>query len=300
MTTQPAETQGGIPIACSTDGVPLKWKKRCTQVALNNTQELPRDLVNLSETDVRRIINEAFAVWEASSVDQGLKVELSDGSSECEKAEYNQDGPNMNTVILASDWSERGYWIGGMFAPYDPAAFAVTTAWHNATTGEILDVDIEINEQRGPYIECDRSCAEGGCVGEKDTQDRQVVDLSNVLTHEVGHYYGLDHPALDPSDSDDERLSTMWAKAPAGEVCKRVLKEDDIQGLQTIYPAQSLEGTCDFSPYGGASLVCSGKEDGCSCSTSNSSQSNGLFALFAMGLLILNRKRHRQHVHVPK
>ncbi|QQR91546.1 MAG: matrixin family metalloprotease [Myxococcales bacterium] len=177
------------------------------------------------------------------------------------------------------------------FIPYDPSAFAVTTAWHNDQTGVILDADIEINELRGPYIDCQLSCTQGGCVGEKDSQGRQVVDLKNVLTHEAGHFFGLDHPALDPSDPDDESLATMWAKSPAGEVCKRVLKEDDIAGLQAIYPAETLVGSCDFTPYGGQNLNCGGSSEGCACSTSTFPQN--YFILWGMFLALLFTRKKR-------
>jgi hypothetical protein len=292
MTTEAAQSSNGLPIACATEGVPLQWTQRCTQVAVSMGDELPRDLMSLSETDVHRIVSEAFAVWAASSVNQGIEVEILQATSECQQAEYNQDSGNMNTIVLAGDWNERGYFIDGQFLPYDPAAFAVTTAWHNGTTGEILDVDIEVNEQRGPYVECARSCAQGGCVGETDAQDRQVVDLLNVLTHEVGHYYGLDHTVVDPTDSDDERLATMWAKAPAGEVCKRVLKEDDVEGLRNIYPEEDLQANCEFTPRGGASLICSGAQDGCACDASGSGASNGFMGWLVMaGWLLWARRK---------
>lgn len=294
MTTEAAQSRNGIPIACAAEGVPLQWQQRCTQVAIHYGGSLPRDRMSLSEADVSRIVNEAFAVWAASSVNQGIELEVMATASECPQAQYNQDSGNMNTIVLAEDWNERGYFIDGEFLPYDPAAFAVTTAWHDGSTGEILDVDIEINEQRGPYVECERSCAQGGCVGETDAQDRQVVDLLNVLTHEVGHYYGLDHPAVDPTDSDDERLATMWAKAPAGEVCKRVLKEDDVEGLRSIYPAEALQTSCDFTPRGGASLVCSGAQDGCACDTTGSSASNGFMVwLLVTCWLLWTRRKSR-------
>ena len=74
-------------------------------------------------------------------------------------------------VAFVSDWEARDY---------DPAAFAITTVWHNTSTGTILDVDVMINEQLGPYA----ICPAGGCPAALPRD--QVVDLQNVVFN--AHY----------------------------------------------------------------------------------------------------------------
>src|SRR5690606_24022962 len=105
-------------------------------------------------------------------------------------------------------------------------------------TGEILDVDMEINERQGPFA----ICPPEGCPG------MERVDLENVVTHELGHYFGLAHSA-DPD-------ATMYAFSVAGETIKRDLADDDIAGICEIYPPGTPAGECDHQPVGGLVLHC--------------------------------------------
>ena len=57
----------------------------------------------------------------------------------------NTDDGNVNVIAFVDDWDSRDY---------DTAAYAVTTVWHNTDDGEIYDVDMAVNEQRGTYGVC--------------------------------------------------------------------------------------------------------------------------------------------------
>lgn len=212
----------------------LEWLRPCTSLTISLAS--PSD--DLTDDEVRGVFSRSIATWEAvqcEGVPLGVDIELSPEPNTCDTPLYRDDGGNTNSVMFVLDWGER---------MYDPAAFAVTTVWHRRSTGEILDVDMEINERRGPY----GICPPEGCT-------TRIVDLENVVTHEMGHYVGLAH-----SENSD---ATMYASAVAGEVLKRDLHDDDIEGLCTIYPPGRPEGVCDFEPRGGLNLDC---EPGCSCS----------------------------------
>lgn len=56
-----------------------------------------------------------------------------------------------------------------------------------------------------------------------------VMDLQNIITHELGHSGGLGHPE---STCVDE---TMYAFASAGETKKRTLNAGDIAGINNLY-----------------------------------------------------------------
>lgn len=62
-----------------------------------------------------------------------------------------------------------------------------------------------------------------------DTEgDPGSMDFSNIATHEIGHAFGLSHPAGCTEE-------TMFASAAYGETKKRDLNAGDILGISTLY-----------------------------------------------------------------
>ena len=231
----------------------LAWNRRCIAVGLDVAGS--RDI---GRSRVEMIIDRAFTAWQSldcGSGESGFDVRRLEDASQCNIAQYNPDEGNINTIAFISDWTERGN---------DPQAFALTTVWHSTRTGEIFDADMEINELKGPYGECP---VPDGC------RDGQTVDLLNVLTHEFGHFYGLGHTTSDVA-------ATMFPMSAPGDVSRRFLKLDDIQGFCAIYPTRQ---TCDssnnanFAPVNGLLLECAG-DGGCSgCSTTRRNSLAGLW-----------------------
>lgn len=241
----------------------LAWRRPCSGIALSVAA--PSD--DLSEAEMYDILERSIATWEAVDCEgQAIGVDLAtlEEQSTCTEPLYRDDGGNVNTIMFVQDWGER---------MYDPAAFAVTTVWHRRTTGEILDVDMEVNERRGPY----GICPPDGC------RDARTVDLENVLTHELGHYLGLAH-TTDPT-------ATMFASAVAGETSKRDLARDDVEGICAVYPPGTPAGECDFTPRGGFDPSC---EDGCSVAAPGHGSRAGLPALLGLAALGLVRFRRRR------
>jgi hypothetical protein len=250
-----ASGQAGVSQDCVAggSGVPIAWRRRCTSYALYEG-----DSRTMSRAQIVSALNSAFSAWMnvkcAGNRPIGLQVRALPEPSQCDQAEYNIDGPNQNTVVFVDDWAARCvYASDGSTVCYDPKAFAVTTVWHNKNTGEIFDVDIEINENRGPY---------GVCPAEPNRcTDRRTVDLQNVLTHEVGHYFGLGHP---PASQAGATQTTMYGDSQPGETSKRSLDADDVAGLCAMYPDLDVNETCDDTPAGGLSLQCYQPSSGCS------------------------------------
>jgi hypothetical protein len=94
---------------------------------------------------------------------------------------------------------------------------ALTVLVFNAETGVILDADIDVNG-----VDYAWSVAEGSEGSES------AMDIENVLTHEVGHLFGLGHTP--------EAEATMFLLQEPGETSKRSLEDDDIAGICAIYP----------------------------------------------------------------
>ncbi len=268
-------TEGGgatLDDPCVSTGLPLAWRQRCIGYALDGggSRDLERD-------EVLGVLGESFDAWMQVRCDgesTGLVLEPELEPADCDRAAFSSGGGNVNTVAFVEDWEERDY---------DPDAFAVTIVWFSQSRGDILDADLLVNENQGPYALCPAlGCRTGNPI---------PVDLENVLTHEAGHFLGLAH--------SDVRASTMFGSAIRGEVLKRTLDADDEEGLCSIYPPGTLDAACDFAPRGGLDLSCPGAGGGgggCSrCAAAGGAPLGGLgwSALLAfLAALGLRRARH--------
>jgi len=98
---------------------------------------------------------------------------------------------------------------------------AYAVIWYTSNTGEIVDADIVLNS----YYKW------GIADGDETTTDfTDKFDIRNIVTHEAGHWSGLD-------DIYDSRYSamTMYGYATPGEEIKRSLEPGDIAGIQYVY-----------------------------------------------------------------
>lgn len=139
-------------------------------------------------------------------------------------------------------WPPEGATESGV----SPDWLALTVLVYEVRSGIVLDADMDLN---GVNFQWTTS----------DDPSQARTDVQNVVTHEVGHIVGLDH--------SDVFESTMYAEQLQGELHKRELHQDDIDGLCLSYPfgkptplgpdqeapRKMLIGGCDLgaSPTGG-------------------------------------------------
>lgn len=136
---------------------------------------------------------------------------------------------------------------------------AITIGFSHPKTGEITEADIVINARHVFAVVPEPAEGSEGdalasadrptnpelrplsCLGTSDgAACGQTYDLQNVLTHEVGHFWGL------PEDFED-RSSTMYSCTSACEVHKRRLAAGDVQALHALY-GHAPEATCQGAP----------------------------------------------------
>lgn len=172
----------------------------------------------------------------------------------------NADGTNdsINLILWPKDWA------------YSGSIYALTSVTFNTNNGVIFDADIEFNESF-TYTNTDDITAID-------------VDVENTLTHEIGHFLGLDH-------EDTIEDATMYSMAPLGEIKKRDLHQDDIDGICAIYP-KGVPATNE--PAVKLCTATDGSDDGI-CSTtrknSNTPMSTGALTLILFGLFIRRRRK---------
>ncbi len=250
--TRSCSPTGGFP-SCSSgeQPIPVQWYHEAVDYKINVYGT--RDLHNDSEItdEVKHDVFDSFDVW--NDVDCSFFEMAYDGTTTEEAHFDEQDNTNVVT------WTDDGW-------PHDQyQAIALTTVTYSTNTGEIMGADIEVNTADYEFTNSD---------------DNVVHDLRNTLTHEVGHFLGLDH------SSNAE--ATMYATAREGETKKRDLHEADAAGVCHIYP-DGYKTTS--SPQRQDQQDDERSSRGCGCHSTNAA-STSLFALvmLLLGVLMVRRR----------
>ena len=169
-------------------------------------------------------------------------------------------GNEVNDGNSIVTWVESN-WV------YGSGTIAITFNWFDPNTGVIGESDLMANGQDYTWTTTDTGVQ---------------TDIADFITHEAGHYLGMDH------STDTE--ATMYATGNLGETKKRTLNPDDIAGVQSNYGAGS---TADS----GTPMQCATKaKQSCGCDLSQSATPSrgaaGLaLSLGAVGLAFAFRRR---------
>lgn len=145
------------------------------------------------------------------------------------------------------------YNTGWQSLPFTPptSALAVTISTYN-NDGKVLDADIFFN---GEFFDW-------GVVN--DDRESNLHDVQNVLTHEMGHFFGLDHSSENSMEADMDLFNaTMFYASLPGETFRRDLDKHDVWGIKHLYTNENMPQpeVDEISPnqlqvnYGGSSTV---------------------------------------------
>lgn len=261
----------GLVDGCATRGEPLFWPDACVTYAV---QQRGSRLRGITAYDLDQAMQRAFTAWLGTECPDGGQPSLGViplGGASCDQVEFNPPvlgragSPNANIVMFRDDaW------------PYPDERFVIarTSITFDPYTGAIFDADIEINSFDNEFS-----------IGDTDVQN----DLQAVLTHEVGHFIGLDHSLFENA--------TMQANYDLSNIGVRTLSSDDTAGVCSIYsPGEESPVTCPngTGPHHGFSRECgSDTHADASCLSLGQSGSRGHAWVLFCGLCIWARRRSR-------
>jgi hypothetical protein len=244
-------------------GREVRWRQRHSKITVDASVE------KLGAHAVTAVQN-AFGTWLGS--DQKLP-NLTFDTTRGTRVELRPDGKN---TISVAPITLRGH-------EHD---LAVTLTYSDEETGAIVEADIVINAEHAFRVlnaddadgkQPERSSCVTGGGGALRCSDG-AYDLQNVLTHEVGHFFGLGEEMADPG-------ATMYYCTSRCETHKRALTRADADSITTLYLRASEDGDDAGSKggCGGARVMPRGKL--------------GEAALVVGAALLLIRRRRSRHGH---
>lgn len=150
-------------------------------------------------TNLPSIAGNGFSDWQSAALGQVIFTR----------------GADTNVVRQAYDGKNIVAW-----GRTSGTALGVTYVRYYSSTGLAVDVDTIMNKKFAWKWSNSSSCGYS-----------EAYDAENILTHELGHWMGLD----DEYDVFNYGNATMYGYGSKGEVKKSTLTSGDVNGIQSVY-----------------------------------------------------------------
>ena len=225
-----------------------RWLNSTTNVTFSSTKapQNAQGLTNAGSVTSGGWVTEVKSAFSHWTMANGVKFNMVYTNEDC--------GDNCT---INNDKNEM-YWMAPGVEPINMPAGALAVTLRRQFDNNMVEVDIVVNNTFDQLLETGRQqnpgrlCILGSGPGAGYSN---CFDFPSIMTHEIGHLFGLDHSSEDPniSSSDPRRTATMYySLAPDGSLLP--LKADDVAGMTCLYPEigepYKVEACCDsYSPF---------------------------------------------------
>jgi hypothetical protein len=211
-----ASSAGAFSVG-ETSGHVIKWNKTSLDYYLDS-QGVLGPSVSLGTT-VFPAIRSSVATWNVVTCNASTITELGIlTGAQSSLVSHKEDDRNLISWIPSSQWT------------YTNQTLAVTNILYYSDTGRLVDADIGLN----------------GKIDWSLTSSNGIADVQSVVTHELGHYLGLQHVLGGQNLPDPPTMSPYMDT----QLRTRTLTQDDIDGVCFLYPATpytcSTIGNCPY------------------------------------------------------
>jgi hypothetical protein len=162
------------------------------------------------------IVKTSFAAWSAAP---NTAISVSQGANSSKTAKGN-DGTNLICFVCTADFTQDSSTLAVTFT-----TVIQSSPGSGQFVGQILDADILFNPAV-TFLTNGAACPSG----------KDCADLQTIATHEIGHFFGLDHSGV--------VRAVMYPFAPDS---LHTLGADDVAGISQLYPGNPSVPTASIS-----------------------------------------------------
>lgn len=252
----------------SETGKPLGWPSLSRTIAITGYSQ---GLDDMSLDQITAAMTSAAEPW--TKADPAL-AECTDLALDVQVVGVDQAPPavaNDNNNIIAVRHDAWNTMVG-----HEAMALALTSVYFYRSTGQIVGADVEVNAVDFHWADVTMDPTPG------------LQDLQNALTHELGHFIGLDHSCYLGTTAPPNEIDEMGNPVPG---CSSLAARTEVIADSTMYPStkqgetdlrtlspNDQKAVCDIYPLGQATLgivAMSATSGGCSCEVGPSLSGGG-------------------------